>query len=430
MLTRLDFISESTGRVYLKTLLDTPSEGFTAALSLKIRRKLVRVASELEDTISEELGKTINVRLTMDSYEACVFWYIALFRPFTVLDDPVLGKKPWNVYELMDDPAKAHLLKRLDWGVFWDHENNWIVIVWEEAIKGVLHDMRSCPSWNKILTAEEKRLRIRLDWTWWKKCAESFSYVIPAWRLRDMSYMGDKLWHRPGAQYEGITVVDMAGIDIPSFQVGNKISATLPIAKRAHFAHHYVSEEDKREYLATISQFEKKDLKEKQSSAKGMHARLNDERRNTRRRSKRKLARETPEGRFARIVAQLGTALGKAFRKGRPSRNITPEQCEKQFEYSVDAYINGDLHDPQWNRIELLLNDVEELIKDHPELPELRIARRWLLWRNKGEPGIMAYFERSRGNSAAYKEILKHLGTSKRRQLTELVELLKIERET
>lgn len=428
MLTRLDFISEATGRAYLKTMLDTPADGFTAALSLKIRRKLVKTARELEDIIAEETDETVNVRLTMDSYEACVFWYIALFRPFTVLDDPVLGTKPWSVYELMDNPAKAHLLKRLDWGVFWDHENNWMVIVWEEAIKGVLHDMHTCPSWNKILTTEEKRLRIRLDWTWWKKCAESFSYVIPLWRLRDMSYMSDKLWHRPGARYEDITVVDMAGLDIPSFQVGNEISATLPVAKRAHFAHHYVSEEDKREYMETISKFEKKDLKEK--SAKGMHARLNDAHRNTRRRSKRKLAREKPEGRLVRILTQLGTALGKSYQKGRPPSTISPAQCEQRFSHSADAYINGDLHDPDWNRIELLLNDLEELLKDHPELPELGIARRWLLWRNKGEPGIMAYFERGRGNTAAYREILKHLSTGKQRRLVELVELLKIETET
>ncbi|RLC85313.1 MAG: hypothetical protein DRJ03_12035 [Chloroflexi bacterium] len=406
MRVRVDFNSRTTGRTYLKTMFDTPQEGFTAALSLKIRHKLVRMARELENTISEDVGKTINVRLTMDSYETCVFWYIVMFRPLQVARDNVLGEKSWSVYELMHDRTRQHVLKRLDWGVFWDDENNWLVLLWEEALTGVLEKMRGCPSWDAIVTKEEKRLGHRLDWTWWKKCADSSSAVIPTWKLQDMSYMRGQLWHRPCIKYSDVTVLDASGIDIPQFQVGQEVAAVLPVAKRAHFAHHYVEEEDKRTYMASIVQFEKKDVKDKNKSRKktGMYDTFTDTQRNERRRTNRKLCRETPQGQLARALTQISTALGKPYRKGRPPSSVSPAECERRFEYTVDAFINGDLIDPKWNRVELLLNEIEELVKSNFDIPSLGIAKRWLLWRRQGNPGIMAYFEQ---RSGAYSRVQK-----------------------
>lgn len=430
MHARFDFSSRTTGRTWLKSMFDTPSDGFSAKLALKIRRKLSKTARELENMISEELGTPMSVRLTLDGYESSVFWYLVMFRPFFVERDPILGPTKWNVYELMQDKAKRHVLKRLDWGVFWDEENNWLVLLWEEALNGgVLEKLRECPSWDQILKKEEKRLGRRLDWRWWKKCAESSPHVIPEWKLKDMRYMGTQLWHRPGAKYSDITVLNTAGIEVPKFQVGRKISAVLPEAKRAHFAHHYVDEEEKRTYMASIVQFEKRDLRIKRKKATGASDAMVNQTRNRRRRERRERPTQVPGGRIARAVTQVTSALGRSFRKGRPPKQMRPEEMELRFESSVDSYLNGDYAKPNWHAVERNLDDIEEVLQDNPDIPELRIARRWLLWRNEGKPGIHAYVEHRRGNHAKYQAILKAQPFAKRRWLQELIELLRIEKE-
>jgi hypothetical protein len=430
MQARFDFSSRTTGRAWLQSMFDTPSDGFSAKLALKIRRKLSKTARELENMIAEELGKTTSVRLTLDGYESSVFWYLVLFRPFYVERDPVLGPTAWNVYELMQDPSKRHILKRLNWGAFWDEERNWLVLLWEEALNGgVLDKLRECPSWDQILKKEEKRLGTRLDWQWWKKCAESSPHVVPEWKLKDLSYMRGQLWHRPGAKYSDITVLNAAGIEVPKFQVGRKVSAVLPAKKQAHFAHHYVEEDEKRTYMASIVQFEKRDLKEKRRKARGMSDALVNERRNRRRRKKRERITQVPGGQVARALTQVTSALGKSYRRGRPPKQMRPEEMERRFESAVDAYLNGDYAQPNWHAVERHLDSLEEILKDNPDLPDLRIARRWLLWRNEGRPGIHAFVEHRRGNLGVYREILKSQPFAKRRELQELIELLCVEKE-
>lgn len=423
MKSRVDFVSRSTGRAYLKTMLHAPSEGLSAGTAFKIRRKLLRAARELEDVISKDVGKTVHVRLTMDSYEACVFWYLVMFRPFYVERDPVLGSIAWNAFELIHDPTRQYILKRLDWGVFWDEKRNWLVLVWEEALTGVLQKLRECPSWDAIVTKEEKRLRKRLDWTWWRLCAESFSHVVPRWQLRNMAYMSNALWHRPGMRYEDVTVLDVAGLDVPRFEVGEEVSAVLPVAKKAHFAHHYVQEEEKRTYIESILQFEKEEIQQRRRAVRGALDESDNRKRNERRRIKRAKRRKSAQFRLARNLTYLAKALGKGYRHGRPPIQISAHECEKRFEHSVDAFVQGELLRSNWSQVERLLDELEELLEEL-EGTSLAVARRWLLWRNKGKPGIFAYIEHRRRQFDAYQSMVQAEAPQKQEELVELIEHL------
>jgi len=409
MFTRLDFVSETTGRTYLKALFDTPPEGFTRKLSFDLWRKLDAFRKDLEKFASKESGQAVHIRMSLDCYEACVFWYLVLFRPVFIEKDPVFDGRTLNVYEMLQKKGEALALKRLDMGVIWDEENNWLVLVWEEALKGVLDELMDCPSWRKVVEDEEKRLGRKLDWTWWKKCAESFSFVIPEWRLTRLGYIKGKIWHRPGARYDNITVMDLAGIDVPRIEAKTRgYAATLPVAKRARFAHHYVEEEDRRTYAKSILQFERDARRKTSPDREAIAARRVAKQRH--KRAEEKLERESsPLGIATRAIWKLSTALGKGFQTGRRKKEApSVREVSARFQSTVDAFTSGRLGKSRWKEVRLATDEIQSTLGDLP-VEYIIVFTKWLLWSTPGGKGIEAYLAQQRDDMEEYNRLYTEL---------------------
>ena len=239
MFARFDVVSETTGRVLLRAAYDMPPDGLTR----KECHKLIKILAETRKRLEEALGRG-SVRLSLDDYSASVFWFLVMHRPIDFdPDNLALGKHSWTPYEFCLNPKLAKKFKQLNLGLVYDEARNWLVLIWPEAVHGVLEGFENSPSWGEILEREGKRLG-EISTEWWKACAQSHSFVIPPWRLFRLNYLQQVLWHRPGLTYDDITVFDLAGVDIPS--IDQQGLAVLPMAKRARFVHFYT--EDKREF--------------------------------------------------------------------------------------------------------------------------------------------------------------------------------------
>lgn len=412
MQARLDFVSETTGRVYLKTMLDTPSAGLSRNAVNKIWRKLETTRCELEELATLEAQEDIYIRMTLDNFEASVFWYIVLFRPFYFERDPVMGARKWSLYEMLQDSELSLKLKRTDLGVVWDAERNWLVVYWEEALNGVLEDAMKCPSWAKIVTEAEKRVKKKLDWRWWKKCAESHSYSVPPWQLRRLGVAQSVLWHRGKPTYQNITAFDLSGIDVPAIDAREHgVNAMLPVARRARFAHHYVEEEDKREYQQAIRQFELQNQKKNNPRWAFQERQRKDNQK--RKRAEKRANRDPNITELGRCVGKLATALGKGY-KGRHLVEIKPNDVEVRFNFVLNAYVNGLFLDKaRWKVVRRVLEKMEEML---PSLPEEyhNGVEKWLLWKGvspKHTDPIDAYLAWRRRDFEVFDKISKVLNT-------------------
>lgn len=241
MFSRLDVVSEKTGRVLLRAAFDSPPDGLTRKECQQVLLSLANAKKDLERVLGHDM-----VRLSLDDYASSVFWFMVLHRQLTFDSDHLLSGRPWSIYEFCMNPNLARRLKRLDLGVVYDETHNWLTVLWPEAFDGILQELELSPTWGGILKREEKRLGKVTD-NWWKACASAHSFVVPAWRLSRLDYLSRVLWHQPGLTYNDITVFDLAGVDIPT--VDQNGLAVLPAAKRARFVHFYA--EDKREFQNT-----------------------------------------------------------------------------------------------------------------------------------------------------------------------------------
>jgi hypothetical protein len=391
-------------------MFDTPSIGLPRDLLHKIWRKLEASRRELEEMATLGIQEDVYVRLTLDNFEASVFWYIVLFRPFYFERDPVMGSRKWSLYEMLQVPELSLKLKRTDLGVVWEPERNWLILYWEEALEGVLKDITKCPSWGKIVAEAEKRAKKKLDWTWWKKCAESHSHSIPPWQLRRLSIAQSVLWHRGKPTYTDITAFDMSGIDVPAIDAREHgVNAMLPVAHRARFAHHYVEEEDKRDYQKRIRQFELR----KQEKSRPDWAFRERKRKGAQqaRRAEKRAARDPNVTELGRCVGKLSTALGKGY-KGRHLVEIRPKDVEVRFNFILEAYVNGLLLDKaRWKVVQRMLNKMEDML---PQLPEdyHNGVEKWLLWSGvnpRNTNPIDAYLAWRRRDFELFEEISKAL---------------------
>lgn len=220
MRTAIDFVSETTGRIHLQSVLDMAPEGLSRKEARLICEKMHRFQRELQC----DMGPGRKVRLTIDSYEGSVFWYLVLFRPVLFRkDDPLFGSRNWSVYEIINS-AHADSLGKTDLGLYYDNER--LVLIWPEAFKGILTGFEDCPSWKKIVRGKAPHF--------WKNYADSFSFTIPTWQLKRENFM-QNIWQRQGhrLKYRDITVLGLNGIEVPSK------TGQLPVAKRARFAWFY-----------------------------------------------------------------------------------------------------------------------------------------------------------------------------------------------
>lgn len=239
MFARLSVISPTTEKVLLSAAYDTPPDGLTR----KECHAIIKVLAETRKKLERTLGQG-NVRLSLDDYATSVFWFLVLQRLIDFdPDNSALGKRPWTIYEFCLNPKLAKKLKQTNLGLVYDEVRNWLVLIWPEAVHGVLDEFEKIPGWKSVLAREEERLG-EVSTDWWKACAQAHSFVVPSWRLFRLGYLQQVLWHRPGLSYEDITVFDLAGIDVPVLDQTGFVH--LPVAKRARFVHFYT--EDKREF--------------------------------------------------------------------------------------------------------------------------------------------------------------------------------------
>ncbi len=194
MRTTLDFVSKTTGRIHLKAAFDTAPDGLSRADARSLCKKLRRFQRELQ----RDLGLTHKIQLTIDNYDASVFWYLVLFRPILFRkDDPLFGSRTWNVHEVINS-KHADSLGKTDLGVVYDQEQKRLVLIWPEAFDGVLSGIEECPSWKKIIKGKDKST--------WKRYANSFSFTVPQWQLKRENFL-QHFWQRQGhrIRYEDIT---------------------------------------------------------------------------------------------------------------------------------------------------------------------------------------------------------------------------------
>jgi hypothetical protein len=361
---RVDIVSETTGRVVLSSLFDTPPDGLTRADTVKALQVLIKTKRDLEAVFGEGL-----VRLSVADYASSVFWYLVLFRAVTFSDEnPFFAGRPWSVYEIIQDPKRCRQLKKLNLGLVYDPLRNWLVLVWPEALeRGILSNLDS-PTWKKVL---EDNNAATTDW--WKLCAEAHSFVVPRWRLTRIGYIRNMLWFHQGIDYKNITAFDLAGIDLP--RVDQQGHATLPTAIRANYAHYYT--EDPREFTELRKREEKK-LAGKLAAAP---------RRVGRRKAKREEDAHAKRhwARATRLVCKLPTLLGSpVLVEGRYPKYLSGARSDALYLGSVNARINNQLRRLdriKWDKVEDHLDELEGLLPDNWVPDEFE---KWLNWRDGG----------------------------------------------
>jgi len=364
---RVDLVSQTTGRVLLSSLFDSPPEGLTRADAVRAIQVLVEAKKKLESVFGEGL-----VRLSIADYNSSVFWYLVLFRAVVFAEDVALfAGRQWSVYELIQDPKRRAHLKKLSLGLVYDAPRNWLALVWPEAIRsGVLSDIdTTSPTWAQILADNNAT-----DLAWWKLCAESHSFIVPKWRLKRTGYLRQVLWFHQGIDYNDITVFDLAGIDLP--RIDQQGHATLPAAVRGRYAHYYT--EDRREFTDIRRR------EERMLSAKAKGTPRRSRRRKVRREENTHAKRHW--ARASRLVCKMPTLLRspKMF-SGRYPTYLAGTKSDEYYSAAADALINGNLRDPtliRWDKVDDYLDELEGLLVD-VHVPEE--FSKWLNWRKSGE---------------------------------------------
>jgi len=368
MNARADFVSRSTGRVLLSALFDTPPDGLS-------RRECQRIITVLKNTKEklEGICGTDTVRLSIDDYASSMFWYLVFLRPVVFdANDPWFKGDPWSIYEIIEDDTRSHKLKEMNLGVVYDADRNWLTLIWDEAIKGVLDDMEMCPSWKQVLKEQEKRTGQSVNTDWWKTCARSHSFALPTWRVAKHGYLRGVLWHRPKLSYDDIVVFDLNGIDLPFINDMGKVE--LPTAKKARFVHFYT--DDKREFQALQKNLQPRKWKELHRS------------RSAARSYQRREARKEKNAEWIRAsnaIYDIIKIVGGGY-YGRRAMFLVGTEVRAKFNDLVRRFNAGELrilqHDVvSWGNINYALATLEECLRDERVPREFEL---WLQWRDNG----------------------------------------------
>ena len=396
MYARFDFMSEKTGKVLLSTLFDAPQDRLPPGEINRLLKTLMATKRRLEDIFGEGL-----VRLSLDGYETSVFWALVLFRPINI------GGERKSVYDILLD-GDPMTLQKLDLGLVYEPEFGVMILDWQEAPKGILENLDSCASWKDILSRASKRRKqydedgnlVPVSMSFWKRCAESHSWVIPQWILSKMKFLRQSLWFRPSLTYDDVTVLDTRGLEVIRLEGEGKgvlNEAKLLTARTVKFVHHYTTA-DKREFHS--AHFKQKQLAKDKEKAKQQYEERKYRQRLRRkgieipgsRKDWRKKEFETENRKWylaSRIVGRLPKTLGKGF-LGKYPALMSAEDSNKRLEYVLNAFVNGELVQPKWRRVTSLLKELEELLRDE------RVPREfgeWLIWRDRGKH-VPAYLAR------------------------------------
>lgn len=377
MRASLDFVSEKTGKTLLRAAFDAAPEGLTREDSWEIVKILRRTKKELEKVYCR------TVRLSLDSWESTVFWYLVLFRP-VVFDDrhEKYGGRSWSVYELLKSEDTARDVKMTDLGVFLDRGNMWVVLYWPEAVKGICSGLDTCPTWRNVMGEHKDKRGKPLDDAFMEKCARSFSYVVPTWQLSKMGY-ANKIFFKKDAVPSDFIALDIAGIDVPKLGVGDAL-AELPVAKRARFAHFYV--EDEREYNA-IAKLEAEANKKLSKDGKRVVQRARRKDVQKVQREKKNVAEREKKStlyQVSRAIFGIPRILGGTNPMGRSVKFLSAKKSDDLFMLLVTAFINGEYVNPKWDRLQSQVELIENLLsRNDPHVPEE--FWKWTWWKNKAE---------------------------------------------
>lgn len=376
MYAQFDILCPETGRVLLSTLFDAPPHGIKKTDVATLLRVLSRTKKDLESVFG-----TGQVRVSLDSYEGSVFWYLVLFRPLWFSHHhKVFGDRRYSAYDILTKGAGEDLQKT-DLGLVYDRENHWLVLIWPVAESGVLGEMDKCPSWGRILGEYEKRLGVEPKMDWWKRCAESHSWVIPPATLHNMHYKQNKLWFHKGLRYSEITVLNLRGIEPLRLEGEGKgllNEVKLTVARRVRYAFHYTL--DKREYKRVAHMIKRLDHGDNSViHERSIQPTL----------ERRKKAGLNPDGTPGRqvpwveascVISKIPKALGVVI-KGRRKRMLTGEDSDRFFSICEDAFTNS-----KWKarrkgkELHRLLDELDKWVGDNVVPPEYK---RWAVWRER-----------------------------------------------
>jgi len=384
----IDFVNPETGRVLLYIKLDAPVHLTPKPIT---RRSCQKILSTLRKTLvklQQEFGAG-SVRLTIDSQEAAIFWYLLFFRPITFdPEDPWFGGRSWNVYQLLADERYAYKIKEMDLGLVYDADHNWLIVMCKEAEAGVLADLDMHPSWKRLRNDYAKRTGMEAPPDWWKYCAHLHSFTVPKWRVYRERIMKRALWHRPDHHADDVIVFDLAGIDTAGLINAHAIANNAPgmenakalgcdriVPKHARFVHFYTEDP---QAFKHVQQFKKK--VPQRSPAYKMKATIAAEKR-----------REEKKIKFVHWVRASSAvlSLAKLFRcgqRGTPALYLSGERGLQIFHLTAQKQHSGNfIIDPDnkyfWFKVNRELDTLEECLRDNSVPQELAI---WLKWRRFG----------------------------------------------
>lgn len=375
MRAHVEVLCEKSGQRLAAAAIDTPPFGLTRGDTWEFVQILRKTRAQVEAALGYP------VRLTIDSWESSVFWYLVLHRPLKFDDNhPLYGGTEKSVYELIQNKKSAEDLKMTDLGVFADLDNTLLVLYWPEAKKGICADFHTCKSWQEVIDDFKKRTGRDPDENFLEKCARSFAFTVPTWYLSQLDYP-KKIFFKDKAKAKDFIALDLNGIDAPRLAVNGTLK--MPATKHARFVHFYIdNEEEYKFFVARQSELHRKYGKKRrrlvqQARRRDMRRRENEQQRREEHSKMQVLFQITRE------VLTIMRALGVPFR-GRPIKYLTPDKSDKFFSRAVESYINGDAHDIKWNRLQRSAVEIERLLllKDS-HVPDS--FWKWTWWKDHAE---------------------------------------------
>ena len=393
---RVDIVSPATGRVIFTSSYSSSPDGLDGEDVQAIIVELKNTKRRWENIFGEGW-----VRLTLENFEASVFWALLLFRPLLFSERHPLFERQESVYSIIQRGLGSELVKT-DLGLVFDEKRQWLTVVWQEARRelGVCADFEACPTWRKILLDYKKRLGKVADWEYWKICAEMMGWLVPQYVLEGLAYKKNVLWPKWGKmrKYSDVTVMNLTGMELMMIEGADKgyiDEVKLLPGRRVKYAHHYIKEEDKDEFRKVNRVL----FLEKTRDVRLARSREDSKKRRNAEREKR-AALKTGEDRYwhqaTRELCTLATAVGTPYPSRYPDL-LSGHAAEEWFTRAVDRVRSGLVH-PSWGRVNGLVRKLESLATMEKVPAEFSL---WLMWRNKGKEALSFYERETGGNDVS-----------------------------
>ena len=320
----------------------------------------VRLAmDEFRAKLEQWVGKGM-VQMGIGSFETAAFWSLVFFRPISF---PEKAGKTSVYEECLNGRGKD--LTESNLGVAYDAENDYLTVFWKEALKegGILRGIEEYGSaWKRIVDAYEKRTGVgELSANRWDVIARSHPWVVPRWRLRELHYIREYLWHRSGLSRSDLVVFNMTGIELLvadtqerggvveeinlmpplSVKCARPDTSSKEIFRSLQQVHTNIARREKYE-LERIEGVERRPVYKKRVYNKNWVA-------------------------ASRVVGQLSKLFG-ASRLAKYPKHMTGDEVQKRFLMAVDNYAFGRVYDVNKKAVERLLDQLVQYCRD-PELP-------------------------------------------------------------